>query len=192
VQRPNEAIPTDWSRNGRWVLTREKSPDTGYDIWKVPMAPDGKMAAGAVPTPYLRTGFNEQGGRSSPEPSPRWVAYHSNESGQYEVYIDAFPEPRGKKRISTAGGISPQWGGGGRELFYASPDNKLMAVSLKLGADTVEPSAPRELFRAPLRSPAGPTYEPSRDGQRFLVLTSPEQEPQPLTLIANWPTLLKK
>ena len=67
-----------------------------------------------------------------------------------------------------------------------------MVVSLKLGSDTVEPSAPRELFQLPLRSPAGPTYEPSRDGQRFLVLTSPEQAQQPLTVIINWPALLKK
>ena len=192
AKRPNGLmIPTDWSGDGRWVLTRETSPDTGTDIWKLPATPDGEMQKGAAPTPYLRTKFNESSARFSPEPSPRWVAYVSDESGQAEVYIDAFPEPRGKKRVSTAGGRFPQWGAGGRELFYVSPDNKLMSVSLKPGTDTIEPYSPHELFTLSMRSPAGPTYQPSRDGQRFLVLTSPEAALQPLTVIVNWPSLLK-
>jgi hypothetical protein len=77
------------------------------------------------------------------------------------------------------------------ELFYWAPDGKLMAVSLKLGAGSPEPSAPRELFRLP--APAGTLsrYEATRDGQRFLVLTSQEQASQSLTVIVNWPALLK-
>jgi hypothetical protein len=146
-----------------------------------------------APTPYLRTRFNEQMARFSPEPSPRWVAYVSDESGQPEVYVDAFPEPRGKKRISTSGGQWPQWGAGGRELFYVTPENKLVAVSLKEGPDTVEPSAPHELFQLPLRVGVFfAPFEPDRDGQRFLVLTNPEAPPQALTVIVNWPALLKK
>ena len=151
------------------------------------------MPERVAPVPYLQTRFNEQDARFSLEPSPRWVAYASDESGRYEIYIDAFPEPRGKKRISISGGRSPQWGGGGRELFYVSPENKLMAVSLKLGADNVDPSAPRELFQLPVRpTAAGATYQASLDGQRFLVLTSSETTPQSLNLIVNWPALLKK
>ena len=192
TERSYRALAWDWSRDGRWVLTRESGLDTKYDIWKLAVTPDGKMREGVPPTPYVRTPFNEQMGRFSPETSPRWVAYGSDESGRSEVYIDAFPEPRGKKRISTSGGEFPKWGGGGRELFYVSPENKLMAASLRLGSDTVEPSAPRELFQLPLRSPAGAMYEPSRDGQRFLVLTSPEAALQSLTVIVNWPVLLKK
>lgn len=188
---PSDVV-LDWSGDGRWVVLRQRGQDTGYDIWKVPMTPEGKMPEGAAPTPYLRTRFNESQARFSPEPNPRWVAYGSDESGRQEVYVDAFPEPRGKKRISTTGGGFPWWGAGGRELFYVTPENKLMAVSLKIDAETVEPSAPRELFMLSLRSPAGPTYQPSRDGQRFLVLTSPEAAPQPLTVIVNWPALLKK
>jgi hypothetical protein len=120
------------------------------------------------------------------------VAYASDESGQYEIYIDAFPEPRGKKRISTAGGRSPQWGPGGRELYYVSREDKLMAADLKLGAETVESSAPRELFPLSLRSAAGATYQVSRDGKRFLVLTNAETVPQPLNVIVNWPALLRR
>jgi Tol biopolymer transport system component/predicted Ser/Thr protein kinase len=193
IQRPTASLPYDWSRDGRWVLAREMSPDTKYDIWKLPLTADGKMQEGAAPTPYLNTRFNELQARFSPEPSPRWVAYVSDESGRPEVYVDAFPEPRGKKRISTSGGQYPKWGADGRELFYVSPENKLMAVSLKHGSDTLEPSAPRELFPLPMRSTAaGATYEPSGDGQRFLVLTSPEATLQLLHVIVNWPALLKK
>jgi hypothetical protein len=157
------------------------------------MTPEGNLREGATPKPYLRTPFNEWSGRFSPEPSPRWVAYHSDESGRYEVYIDAFPQPRGKKRISTAGGEHPRWGAGGRELFYVSPENKLMAVSLKLSAESVEPSAPRELFRLPPPvAGLASVYEASRDGQRFLALTGHESASPALMVIVNWPALLKK
>jgi Tol biopolymer transport system component/predicted Ser/Thr protein kinase len=193
-KRPtNNAVPLDWSRDGRWVLTRETSPDAKYDIWKLPITSDGKMQDGVAPGPYLQTRFNEQEARFSPEPNPRRVAYASDESGRYEIYVDAFPEPRGKKRISISGGRSPQLGAEGRDLFFVSPENKVMAVSLRLGADKVEPSAPRELFQLPLRATAaGPTYQASRDGQRFLVLTNAETAPQSLNVIVNWPALLKK
>jgi Tol biopolymer transport system component/predicted Ser/Thr protein kinase len=194
VRRSNFSLPLDWSRDGRWLLTREVNPGTTkYDIWKLPMTPDGKLQDGGTAALYLHTQFNEQNARFSPEPNPRWVAYTSDESGRPEVYVDAFPLPRGRKRISIAGGYGPQWGGGDRELFYVSLDNKLMVVSLKQVADALEPSASaRELFTLPLRSPAGPTYEPSEDGKRFLVITSPDVAPQPLNVIINWPALLKE
>jgi eukaryotic-like serine/threonine-protein kinase len=196
-QRPNDLILTDWS--GRWVLTREISPDspvspeTDYDIWKLPVTADGKMQPGVAPAPYLRTPFKEGFGRLLPEPNPRWIAYQSDQSGRYEVYVDSFPEPRKSIMISTAGGSFPKWRADGRELFYVSPENKVTAASLKLGADSVEASAPRELFSLPpLRSPAGPPFESSRDGQRFIVLTSPKVAPQSLNIIVNWPALLNK
>jgi predicted Ser/Thr protein kinase len=193
IQRTNRPIPSDWSGDGRWVLTWENDPDTRGDLWKVAVTPDGKMQEGSEPTPYLRTPSHESNGRFSPEPSPRWVAFSSDETGQLEVYIDTFPEPHGKKRISTAGGSFPEWAAGGRELFYMSLDNKLMSVGLSLGAGAVEVSAPRELFQLHMfLIPAGSPYEVSRDGQRFLALTSPEAGPQSLTVIVNWPSLLKK
>jgi hypothetical protein len=120
------------------------------------------------------------------------VAYQSNETGRWEVYISAFPEPRGATRISTRGGQYPQWGAGGRELLYVSLDNKLMAVSLKMGADTVEPSTPRELFPLPAVDTGLSPYDTTPDGQRFLVRATPGQAAQPLTVIVNWPALLKR
>ena len=193
-QSTNTLGPLDWSRDGRSMLYFEIAPGTNRDLWILPVTADGKPAQDAKSRPYLRTPFSEWYGRFSPEPSPRWVAYQSNESGRYEVYVDSFPEPRNKIRISKDGGQYPQWGLGGRELFYVSPDCKLMSISLKLGTDSVEPGTPRELFPLPanddgLSSP----YDVGPDGQRFLVRATPQQEAaQALTVIVNWPALLKK
>jgi len=132
AERPGFVFPLDWSGDGQWVLARETAQGAKGHLWILPMTSGGRLRGGVQPGQYLRTPFNESYGRFSPEPSPRWVAYHSDKSGRAEVYVDAFPVPRGEKRISTAGGSFPQWGAGGRELFYVSPEYKLMAVSLKV------------------------------------------------------------
>jgi Tol biopolymer transport system component len=186
-------VPTDWSPDGRYILYLEIAPGTGVDLWILPVTPEGRPAEAAKPTPYLRTPFTEMQGRFSPETNPRWVAYVSDESGRYEVYVDTFPERRHKTPMSTGGGSYPAWGAGERELYFVSPDFKLMAVSLKLGPDSVEPSVPRELFPLPAVDTGYSPYEATPDGQRFLVRATPlQQTAEPLTVIVNWPALLNK
>jgi Tol biopolymer transport system component len=189
----NLQVPTDWSRDGRLLLFFEMAPETKRDVWVLPVTAEGKPEAGAQPRPYLRTRFNELLARFSPEPHPRWVAYVSDESGRDEVYLQAFPEPRGKWPISTGGGRYPRWSPDGRELYYLAPDDKLMVVNLKLGADSVEASAPRGMFtvRWDLSALASP-YEVTPDGQRFLVRAPTETGSQMLQVIVNGPALLKK
>jgi hypothetical protein len=120
------------------------------------------------------------------------VAYLSDESGQVEVYVRSFPEPREKLRISTGGGAYPQWGSGGRELFYVSRDGKLMVVTLKPAGASLNVSLPHELFPLPIGGVMGPNpYEATPDGQRFLV-SEPAGSLEPLTVIVNWQALLKK
>jgi hypothetical protein len=156
------------------------------------VTPEGKLAPDAEPQRHRRTPFNKSWGRFSPESHPRWVAYQSDETGRYEVYIQAYPDPRGKFQISTSGGQYPQWGAGGRELFYVSPDNKLMVASLKMTAGSVEPSVPGELFPLPAVDIGWSPYDTTSDGQRFLVRATPAQAGQPITVIVNWPALLMK
>jgi hypothetical protein len=169
------------------------APGTGVDLWFLPVTPAGRPADGAKPTSYVRTPFYESHGRFSPEPNPRWVAYTSDESGRYEVYVDNFPERRHKTPVSVSGGQYPQWGAGGRELYYVSPDFKLMVVNLKLGPDSVVPSTPRELFPLPAVNTGYSPYEATADGQRFLVRATPQQQAaEPLAVIVNWPALMKK
>jgi Tol biopolymer transport system component len=192
TQSLTNQYPNDWSRDGRWVLYWDTSPDKTRDLWVLPVTAQGRPAPDATPKPYLKTPFNELWGRFSPDSPPRWVAYESDVTGRYEVYVQAFPEPRGKFQISTGGGRYPQWGAGGRELFYVSPENKLMLASLKVGANSVEPSAPRELFPLPIVENSFSPYETTPDGQRFLVRAAPGKAGEPLTVIVNWPALLKK
>jgi hypothetical protein len=187
----NPQFTSDWSRDGRFLLYYELAPETQRDLWVLPVTADGKPEAGTKPRPYLRTRFNELQARFSPEPNPRWVAYQSDETGREEVYIQAFPEPRGKIPISTGGGRFPVWAPSGREVFYLAPDQKLMAVSVKLGAGSVDASAPRELFTVPWDQSLSPPYDVSPDG-RFLVRATADTGSQPLQVIINWPALLKK
>jgi predicted Ser/Thr protein kinase len=193
TQSPLPQYAVDWSGDGRWVLYWAVTPGTKRDLWVLPMTPEGRPAPDAKPQLYVGTPFNESWGRFSPEPSPRWVAYQSDEPGQPEVYIDAFREPRGRKRISTAGGTYPQWGADGRELFYVSPDSQLMVVKLKPMGNSLEPSDPVRLFPLPAVDVGYSPYDTTLNGQRFLVRATPEHAvAQPLTVIVNWPALLKK
>jgi Tol biopolymer transport system component/tRNA A-37 threonylcarbamoyl transferase component Bud32 len=180
--------PTDWSRDGRLILFSQFSPGTETDLWVLPVTSDGN--ANGTPQAYLRTQFSEQEGQFSPETNPRWVAYASNESGQREVYVQAFPQARGKFQISSGGGRFPKWGPGARELFYVSPNDKLMAVDLKPGKDSPDPSAPRELFPLPTPTINFIPYDVTADGERFLV-QAPPQQASPLSVIVDWPALLR-
>ncbi len=191
TESENTQWPTDWSRDGRLVLYYEIAKDTQRDLWVLPVTPDGKAEANAKPRPYLRTRFNEYLARFSPEPSPRWVAYTSDESGRDEVYVQAFPEPRGKFQISTGGGRYPEWSPDGRELYYVSPDGKLMVAGIKVGADSLAAITPRELFALPPGASVLQPYAMAPDGKRFLV-RAPAGGSQPLEVVANWPTLLRQ
>jgi hypothetical protein len=189
TQSTNRQSAPDWSHDGRFIIYGEAAPDTGYDLWALAVTPEGRPAPDSNPRPYIRAPFDQTVARFSPD--DRWVAYQSDESGQFEIYVQSFPEPREKFHISTGGGTFPQWGPGGRELYYVSKDGKLMSVKLKLAADTLEAPAPTELFPMPPGFAGISPYEAARDGQRFLVGVN-ENASEPLNIIVNWPSLLKK
>jgi Tol biopolymer transport system component len=124
------------------------------------------------------------------------VAYQSDESGRAEVYVVPFPEPGGKRQISSGGGFFPRWRRDGKDIFYVSPDNRLMAVTVEGKGTGFQVGAVQALFQLPMTGvQARYTYDVSADGQRFLLNTIPEQRAAaqtPLTLVINWPALLKK
>jgi hypothetical protein len=186
TRSPHLQYSMDWSRDGRFILYEEEAgPGSKRSLWILPVAPGD-----AEPRRYLNTAFNEGLGQFSPD--TRWVAFQSDESGRYEIYIDTFPLPHGKVRISTTGGILPEWGADGRELFYVSADSMLVSVSLKPGTGSLVPSAPHTLFPLLVIDTDVSPYDVARDGQRFLVLETAEGTARPLTIIANWPALMKK
>jgi dipeptidyl aminopeptidase/acylaminoacyl peptidase len=178
---------SDWSRDGRALLYTQISRGTAEDIWVVPVTADGHLVPNAQPRPYVRTPFPEGAARFSPEANPRWVAYESAESGRFEVYVGSFPQPGSPRRLSVTGGRDPEWTPDGREILYRSPSGKVESVSVKLGPDSVEASAPRELFALP---PGTTYFTVAPDGRRLLVRVT-DTTPQPLTVIVNWPALLK-
>ena len=178
---------TDWSQDGRFLAYHTPSPKTGWDVWVLPLSGDRK------PIPFVQTEFSEAQGQFSPD--GKWLAYASDESGIFEVYVRPFPAPGGKWQVSTSGGTQPQWRRDGKELFYLSEEGKLAAVEVKSGS-TFDASAPRPLFQArfPTASaPFGRTYTVTADGQRFLVTRLMEEDRAiPITVVLNWTADLKR
>jgi eukaryotic-like serine/threonine-protein kinase len=180
--------PSDWSADGRFIIYRENDPTIGGDLWVLPLFGEQK------PFPFLRSRFSETVPRFSPD--GRWVAFASNESGRYEVYVARFERPAEKWRVSTAGGAQPRWRRDGQELFYLAPGNQLMAVPVMRG-ETFEFSAPSLLFKIDLdklnsSGEMGNDYDVTADGQRFLIVLGSAAQIAPFTVIANWTADLKR
>jgi Tol biopolymer transport system component len=186
--------PTQWSRDGRFIVYQENDPKTGRDIWVLPM--DG--VTDRKPVPFLRSKFDEFQGQLSPD--SHWMAYTSDESGQPEVYVQPFPEGESRTKISTAGGEQPRWRGDGKELFFVNAEGKMMTVSMKVTAGTtpfIEPGTPQALFEARLVRPQYIPlfeYDVTADGKRFLLdTTGGDSAPPPvLNIVVNWDAELKK
>jgi len=179
-------FPMSMSPDGQFLAYGEINPTTGYDLWVLRLK-DGQAQ------PFLRTPFTESVPQFSPD--GHRLAYISNESGRYEVYVQPYPGPGGKWQVSTDGGTEPVWNPNGRELFYRD-GSKMMSVeiSTQTGFTT---GKPRMLFEGPyLPSPATtPNYDVSRDGQRFLMLKSSatgEEAATQINVVFNWCEEMKR
>jgi eukaryotic-like serine/threonine-protein kinase len=170
------------SPDGRFLVYATTSVRTGLDLWLLPTEGDLK------PQPLLQTAFNESEGRLSPD--GRWIAYVSDESGRDEVYVRPFPQPDSRRQISTAGGQRPRWRSDGRELFFQSPDGRLLAVAVDAQAGLpIRSGAPHILFQ--MRQ--ADEYEVARDGQRFLTKTRLEDHDRNgLQVILHWAEELRR
>jgi hypothetical protein len=117
------------------------------------------------------------------------VAYESSQSGRSEIYVQSFPHPGRAAPISTGGGSAPAWRGDGRELFFGSPDDQLMAARITVSGNRIDPGTPSILFALPPGPHRDGTntvwYAPDRDGQRFLINSFVEGAP-PITMLLNW------
>jgi Tol biopolymer transport system component/tRNA A-37 threonylcarbamoyl transferase component Bud32 len=178
-----DKYPTDWSKDGRYILYVSVTADGSFDQWALPTGGDRK------PIVIANTPFHETAASLSPD--GRLVAYHSNQSGRSEVYVQDFPEPTERWQISSAGGAEPYWRGDGRELYFRTSDGKVMAVPVT-PAPSFKAGSPELLFQArfPTINARG-RFEPTPDGQRFLVLSSMSRETiTPTTVVLNWTSLL--
>jgi Tol biopolymer transport system component len=191
VSVPTFATPQHWSRDGMFLLFTRFDPRAGNDIWAVP------LSGVRNPFPLVESPAEQMFAQLSP--SGRWLAYASNESGAWEVYVTGFRDRGAKRRISTRGGTEPKWRGDGRELYYLAADGRLMAADVQESANLdVRPPVP--LFETHTVTPVGSSmglidsnqYDVAPDGRRFLVSTLPSGSTKPITVLSNWPATLRR
>jgi hypothetical protein len=151
------ASATDWSSDGRFLIY----VSTG-DLWVLPRFGEGK------PYPFAPTTATE--GAPVFSPDARWIAYTSDETGQRQVHVRAFPSWGGNYQVSSAGGNHPRWRGDGRELFFLAPDATMMAAEIDT-KQRLHASAPRPLFQTGILAQQSDNrpYVVTEDGSRFLV-----------------------
>jgi len=181
LHRAHERMePTDRSRDGRFLLYDRG--DVGMtDVWALPLAEPSKAF------PLVATPFVERNGRFSPD--GRWVAYTSRATGRDEVYVTSFPDASTRLQISGGGGKTPRWRGDGRELYFVSGDDGLMAAAVdgtgrRFGVREVKPLFRVNLYNGPRTNLTA--YDVTSDGQRFLVNSAGEAGDPRVALVTNW------
>ncbi len=179
VSLTDDVIPNSWSPDDKQILwTRQIA--TGSKIYLVPVA-------GGESKAFLSGSGSQSNGQISPD--GKWVAYASDESGNWEIYVTTFPGAAGKWQVSSGGGVEPRWRGDGKEIFYIGSTGMLTAVPVNAGA-TFSSGTPTPLFqihgRAPISSTDAFSYDVAKDGQRFLVnrYVKPDQI-APLNIVLN-------
>jgi Tol biopolymer transport system component len=170
--------PFAWSRDGGTIIVGVVTSATSFDLLRMDTA--SKQL-----TPLVNTPFNDQTGALSPD--GRWLAYQTDETGRYEIYVRSLADEAGRWRISTQGGFAPMWRRDGRELYFATPLGQLMAVSIEPGT-TFRAAPPQELLRSDFRQTQLPFREfaPMPDGQSFVIDVLLERGASLLTVVTNW------
>jgi Tol biopolymer transport system component len=179
IGRHYALFPDDWSADGNWLLY-DVASENAFDVWALDVR--NRRAQ-----PLLQGPENEVQPHLSP--NGHWLAYASDETGTWEVYVRGFGENRGKWQVSMGGGSQPTWRGDGRELYYVGSDRRMFAVPIG-GGPTFEHQAPQPLFETqimPVLAPFRMGYAVSADGQRFLINTlQSNPEPAAITVVLNW------
>ena len=181
-----DQYPTSWSPDGKHFLYERDTE--AIRLW-VAELPDLKT------WPLVKDAETTRNGEFSPD--GKWIAYNSNETGKWEIYVTSFPDLHGKWQVSNNGGIQPRWRGDGKELFYLAPDGKLMATPVTTAGDHFDSGTPVPLFQASARQAIATServsYDVTQDGQRFLINTQMENsETKPLMVVLNWSAALEK
>jgi serine/threonine protein kinase/Tol biopolymer transport system component len=182
---PTDGYPLSWSSDGKYLLYRAVD-EHGPRLFLLSLT----SATQSMPVTSLN-GVAPSGAISS---DGRFIAFTSNESGRPEIYVQPMPPATGKNMISVNGGAWPRWRRDGKELFFLSPDRKMMAADVDPGATRV--GIPHELFQTSIASISIPrsstAYDVSADGQRFLMYSTGKQESAPITIVQNWQEELKQ
>jgi serine/threonine-protein kinase len=173
------------SPDGRWLAFSETGSSTSEDVWLRSMSEQG------VVRPLAQTRAREIEPTFSVD--SRWIAYSSNESGRFEIYVKPVSDAPGKWQIvSDGGGVEPLWASSGRELFFREGE-KMWAVDVA-SEPAFSAGKPTLLFEGPysLSSTDSQNYDVSHDGKRFLMLRPQPSSPEPLQIVTNWFEELKR
>jgi Tol biopolymer transport system component len=184
MEKPSIKVPQSWSSDGRFLSYYEVQPKTGRDLWAL----DLKDKTGKT-FPVANTEYEETLAQFSPD--GHWIAYQTNASGRFEIMVQTFPEPTSKYQVSTNGGVEPRWRSDGKELYFISPDAKLMAASVKTSGSAFEAETPVALFQTRILGGGAtaanrPQYDVSRDGKFLINEPLKDSAASPITLILNW------
>jgi Tol biopolymer transport system component len=182
-------VPTSWSFDGKFLVYHEgvsggtyaSGVPGGWSVWILPLFGDRK------PYTFVQSTFSAR--EASFSPDGKWLAYCSNESGEYRVYVVPFPGPGGKWQVSGGDGRGPLWRG--KEIFYLSADNKLMVAKVETAGSSFSAGEARVLFDSHSYGVFG-RYDVSADGQRIVVVYEGSQPSSTLTVVTNWTAGLKQ
>jgi serine/threonine-protein kinase len=172
TQSKNVQWPQSFTSDGKRLAIMETGPG-GYDLFTVSLENDGAGLRPGKPEPYLATPVDERHDIFSPD--GRWMAYTSNESGSYQVYVRAFPDKGGKWQISNNGGAYPIWSRNGRELFFRTEDNRIMVAAYRVQADSFIADRPRAWSEKTIANIGTiSNYDLAPDGKRIAALMPAE------------------
>jgi serine/threonine-protein kinase len=175
---------TGWSADGTQLLFTEAPPDLLSSIGQVAIDRPADVRV------LLKNGFTTS--KATISPNGRWMAYESNASGRFEIYVERYPELGSRRQVSINGGRDARWSADGRELYFATEDGRqILAVSMQYGASSLEPGAPRVLFEVGMTPivAGDQSYDVSPDGRFFVIRNEGNQEEgsaPTLVLVQNW------
>jgi Tol biopolymer transport system component len=173
-------FPEQWLRDGSLLFINSQ----GKTFYRLALQKDAK------PEVLLKTDYAKDAPRVSPD--GRWISYNTDESGRWEVYIASFPSFQNRRQVSSSGGVQGVWNKDGKELYYLSLDGVLMSVAVKPGPP-LDTGIPQTLFPTRIAvSATADQYGVFDGGRKFLVIEPVETQAQPITVVLNWPTGVKK
>jgi dipeptidyl aminopeptidase/acylaminoacyl peptidase len=181
----------DWSRDGRFLLFKQYvSEGTSWDVYALPMTPDART--NGEPIAFVASQYDERDAQFSPD--GKWIAYQSNETGRFEVWLGSFPDRARAMRVSENGGTQVRWPRDGTELFFLAPNGTLMVAPVTPASndETMKIGSPVALFQTNLLIYPGAgdfrqDYDVSHDGTRILMnIPMRDMVTPPITVILNW------
>jgi serine/threonine-protein kinase len=170
IQSKNLQGSWSFTSDGKQLAFHEQDSKTSYDLWTVPIVSDGAGLRAGKPEVFLQTPSDERAPAFSPD--GRWLAYMSDESGTYQIYVRAFPDKGGKWQISNSGGAYPMWSRNGHELFFEALDNHIMVAAYTVKGDSFVADKPRTWSEKQLGGTinAAKNVDLAPDGKRIVAL----------------------